>query len=242
MRQWFASPYSVIRISKHTSYAILPINWVVNSWKIASRSISVPSTAFSRISIVSFRYFGSATSVKAFRFVLLRKCSPAFLWTFQRSPSALIIPFPSQDWLASYKIHEQLRDWCFSPNKSHDLLLKKSPFANMPSFLNTNSRFFGSLITTPKGNEGTEIWKVSNPNWRSHFTNHEKSLWRAFRKIIPFPTIGRVFGGCLDSERQYSRRVIPRQPLNMVLTARSIIFNHAGESKTINYKEVMTHL
>jgi len=87
------------------------------------------------------------------------------------------------------------------PNKSHDLLLKKSPFAKIPSFLSTYSRFRGSLITTPGGSEGTSIWKVSNPNLRSHFTNQEKSLWRAWRKRIPFPTNGSLFGGCLYGSR-----------------------------------------
>jgi len=54
------------------------------------------------------------------------------------------------------------------PNKSQDLLLKKSPFEKMPSFLSTYSRFFGSLMTTPGGRLGTEIWNVSKPNgWLS---------------------------------------------------------------------------
>lgn len=83
------------------------------------------------------------------------------------------------------------------PNRSQDLLLKKSPFAKIPSFFKTYSRFFGSLMTTPGGKDGTEIWNVSKPNWRSHFTNQEKSLWRAWRNKMPFPARGRVFGGRL---------------------------------------------
>src|SRR5450432_2187954 len=84
-----------------------------------------------------------------------------------------------------------------SPNKSHDRNLKKVPFSKMPSFFRTNSTFFGSLITTPGGSEGTEISKVSNPKWRSHFTNHENSLWRACKNRNPFPTKGSVLGGRL---------------------------------------------
>jgi hypothetical protein len=83
------------------------------------------------------------------------------------------------------------------PNRSLDRRLKKSPLAKMPSFLKTYSRFFGSLITTPGGKDGTEIWNVSNPNCRSHFTNQENNLWRAWRKRMPFPTSGSVFGGRL---------------------------------------------
>jgi hypothetical protein len=43
------------------------------------------------------------------------------------------------------------------PNKSQDLLLKKSPLEKMPSFFRTYSRFLGSLMTTPGGRLGTEI-------------------------------------------------------------------------------------
>jgi hypothetical protein len=51
-----------------------------------------------------------------------------------------------------------------APNRSHDLFLKKTPLAKIPSFLSTYSRFLGSLMTTPGGKEGTEISNVSNPN------------------------------------------------------------------------------
>lgn len=61
----------------------------------------------------------------------------------------------------------------------------------------TYSKFTGSLITTPAGNVGTLIWNVSRPNIRSHLTNQENSLWRAWRKSSPLPANGRVFGGFL---------------------------------------------
>lgn len=85
------------------------------------------------------------------------------------------------------------------PNKSHDRLLKKSPFPKMPSFLSTNSKFVGSLITTPEGKDGTEISNVSRPNCRSHFANHAKSLCLACKNNRPLPIIGNVFGGWLKS-------------------------------------------
>lgn len=85
----------------------------------------------------------------------------------------------------------------YLPNRSQDRRLKKSPLLKIPSFFKTYSRFLGSLMTTPGGNEGTRIAKVSDPNVLSHFTNQSKSLLRSCKKSSPFPMRGREFGGDL---------------------------------------------
>lgn len=84
------------------------------------------------------------------------------------------------------------------PNRSHDLTLKKLPLLNMSSFFSTNSRFLGSLMTTPGGSDGTVIANVSKPKRRSHLTNQENSLCRSWRNRRPFPTNGRVSGASLN--------------------------------------------
>jgi hypothetical protein len=65
---------------------------------------------------------------------VLRNAEPAFRCSFQKSPSALMMPFP---------------------NKSHDRFFTNSPLVNKPSFLKTKSRFCGLWMSTPGGRVGT---------------------------------------------------------------------------------------
>ena len=73
----------------------------------------------------------------------------------------------------------------------------KTPLLKRPSFLNTKSRICGSLMTTPSGSVGTEIWNVSWPKRLSQSTNHENSFCRLWRNLRPFPNRGRVLGARL---------------------------------------------
>ena len=144
-------------------------------------------------------------SMRTVRFDLFKNSNPAFRWTLQSSPSALIMPFPKfccqvTPSLSDHTValtHMNQNNIRHLPKRSHERSLKKPPLLKIPSFFRTNSTFFGSFITTPGGNEGTEISNVSNPNWRSHFTNQVNNSWRGLRKWIPLPTNGSVLGGRL---------------------------------------------
>lgn len=92
------------------------------------------------------------------RLDVLRKFSPAFRWTFHKSPSTLMMPFPEMNELTEIFARAISQH---SPNRSRDRPLKNSPLAKMPSCLNTYSRFLGSLMMTPGGKLGTEICNVS---------------------------------------------------------------------------------
>lgn len=150
---------------EQTSYATLPINRVVNSRNTCCMStVSSLFTAASKKVSVSSKIGGRASSRKILRLALLKKRRPAFLWILQRSPSALMMPFPiRQTRLAAMSLASQMAWSDDAPNRSHDLERKKVPLMKSSSFFSTCSTFFGSLMTMAGGRDGTLISKVEKP-------------------------------------------------------------------------------
>ena len=126
------------------------------------RSMSVPlSAAFPSILSVSVKIGGKTSSTSLFRLALLKNRSPALRCILHNSPSALMIPFPwridgEHGWYGD-SVEILPRTSFYLPNKSQDLVRKKTPFMKISLFFNTCSTFRGSLITTPGGKVGTDI-------------------------------------------------------------------------------------